>query len=195
MEIQSVSGLCHGFVKSPGAQISLCSFLSINSITFPLPCVPTERPWAAPRVSCAHPELDTGQHRVTERGWGWNWGVCISISHFLQRSAEFLFPSEIKITLIRLFLFCNTFFHCCMISSPCLEPNYNGLSPCFQSSILWGKRKQGNHTAGTRASFFIYKGLDVFQRGWFYSHPLVRTRGTFSGDWTGIWAPIKSGFH
>lgn len=53
-------------------------------------------------------------------------------------------------------LFCNTFFHCCMIPSSCLEPSHNELSPCFQSSVLWGKRKQDNHKAGTRESFFFF---------------------------------------
>lgn len=41
VEIQSVPGLCHGFIKSAGALVSLCSFLSINSITsehFPATC-------------------------------------------------------------------------------------------------------------------------------------------------------------
>lgn len=159
MEIQSVSGLCHGFIKSPGARISLCSFLSVNSIIcehFPCHVCPQGGP---PCCSLAFMCMPGAGHSPAQGDRGrlsWNWGAWISIFHFLQHGAEFLLPSEIKITLIRLFLFCNTFFLCCMIPSSCLELNHNELSPCFQSSILWGKRKQGNHIAGTRASFFFF---------------------------------------
>lgn len=192
-------------MKSPWTQISLCSLLSINSITSKQfaqnekvygAVSPIGRHLAA--ASCflpAHPELDARRCRVRERDCGFNWSVWISILHFLQHSAEFLFSVEIKIALIRLFLFCITFFHCCMIPSSCLELDDDELSPCFQSYILWGKRKWGSHTTGTASSFFIRSFWMFVSEAGFYSHPLVRTRGTSPRGWTGIWAPVKFGFH
>lgn len=152
LSLASATGLLnhqgHGFLFA----VSYALTALLVSI-FPATCPPREGPRCCSLGFTSMPRAGHPQHRVTEGGWGCNWGAWISIFHFLQRSAEFLFPSEIKISLIRLFLFCITFFHCCMIPSSCLEPNHNELSPCFQSSILWGKRKQGNHTAGTRSSF------------------------------------------
>jgi len=82
-----------------------------------------------------------------------------------------------------------------MIPSSCLERDHNKLSSCFQSFILWGKRKQGNNAAGTAAPFSIKIIWMFVSEAGFYSRPLVRTRGTSSRGWTGIWAPVKFGFH
>lgn len=62
--------------------------------------------------------------------------------------------------------------------SPLLALNWTTMSysPCFQSSILWGKRKQSNHTAGTAASSFIKIFWIFVSKTGFHSHPLPNQR-------------------
>lgn len=198
MEIQSVSGLCQGFVKSPGARISLCGFLCINSITCEhFPCHVS--PQGGPSLLLLGFHVHAQSWTPSSTGWQREAEAAIGVLEFpyfisFSTARSFCFHQRSRYLWSGYFYFVLHFFIAAW--SPLFALNRITMSylPVFNHQFF-GEKENKAITLQGQDHLFYKDLLDVFQRGWFYSHPLVRARGTFSGGWTGIWAPIKFGFH